>query len=85
MNNTPNIIAQFLFEFLRSQGSVHQAAACSIIVSKFGNDYIHPTQYGGFSIDSKIRTRLRKLVRQAGDTIEWDNRGKYWTYIKGEQ
>lgn len=75
---TEKDVARFLFEEIKSDGTVYQLDAVENIKTKFGEQFIYENENGNDAIDKKVLREFNKIKKNSEEDIEWSNSDKCW-------
>lgn len=70
-------VAKWLYDRIKSKGSVYQYDIAREISDKFGKEYTPITENGGRTLHHRIKYHFKKLK---GNDVEWDNTNKLWRW-----
>lgn len=72
---TPEVIAQWMLDQLKTKRELAQADVVREIIRQFGPEFSYTNANGNPAIDQRILKAFRKL---SGDTVVWDRWSFAW-------
>ncbi|MFC5528694.1 DUF6953 family protein [Cohnella yongneupensis] len=75
MSITADDVASWMFNQMRTAGTLHQQEAVAYIRSNFGDSFIYVNEAGHESIDKEVKKAFKKMH---GGKAAWDRDGFFW-------
>jgi hypothetical protein len=75
MTHSVQDVAQWMLDQVRTLGTLDQEEAAYQIQSKFGEEFVYSTEYGGLAIDKRVLRAFRRLTE---NEVVWARFSRYW-------
>ncbi|MEX5303735.1 DUF6953 family protein [Kocuria sabuli] len=77
---TAQIVAEWLIDKIRAEGTLDQEEAVYLIEQQFGSEWVFDDINGNPAIQQSVLKMFRQVH---GGAIQWDNSARCWTASSG--